>query len=441
MSDSFASSEGSGRLTPRLPSVLLLLSMVAGCGDGESPTAVAAPASSSAVAEIEADPIAIRPFVVQVPDAVLEDLQTRLRHTRYPDEIFGAEWDYGTDLAYQRELITYWAEDFDWRAQERQINAFDHYKTMIDGLDIHFIHQRSPVESATPLLISHGWPGSFLEFMKVIGPLTDPVAYGGNAEDAFHVVVPSVPGFGFSDKPSERGYGPAQMGDIFAKLMERLGYQRYGAQGGDWGSAITRRLAAEHPNRVIGLHLNLISAEPPPGVDDPEAGVPAAELERMRERQAFWAPERGYSDIQGTKPQTLGYALNDSPAGQAAWIIDKVHILCDCPRGHEQKFTKDELLANITLYWVTQTATSASRIYFESRRQAGNGTGGNAGYLEVPTGAALFPNEIALPPRKWAEARFNIVHWTEMPRGGHFAALEEPELYVEDVRAFFGSLR
>ena len=226
------------------------------------------------------------------------------------------------------------------------------------------------------------------------------------------------------------------MGDIFAKLMERLGYERYGVQGGDWGSVITTRIAAEHPDRVIGLHLNLIGAGPPPGVEDPEAGVPARELERMRERDAFWAPEQGYFAIQGTKPQTIGYALNDSPAGLAAWIIDKVHVLCDCPGGHEDKFTKDELLANITLYWVTETPTSAARIYYESGRGQGNFL---TGYIDVPTAAALFPKEIYLPPRKWAEARYNIVQWTEMPRGGHFAALEEPELYIEDVRKFFGS--
>jgi pimeloyl-ACP methyl ester carboxylesterase len=417
-------------MTARLVPILLLL-VISGCGGSNTPADVSVARDAE-----PADPSAIRPFTVAIPQPVLDDLQTRLRRTRFPDEIQDSGWDYGTNLAYQRELVAYWADEFDWREQERQINAFDHFTTTIDGLDVHFIHQRSPVEGATPLLISHGWPGSFLEFMKVIGPLTDPEAYGGNAEDAFHVVVPSIPGFGFSEKPHERGYGPAQMGDIFAKLMERVGYDRYGAQGGDWGSAITRRVALRHPDRVIGLHRNLITSGPPPGVADPEAGVPAAELERMRERQAFWGPERGYSDIQGTKPQTLGYALNDSPAGQAAWIMDKVQVLCDCPGGHEDKFTKDELLANITLYWVTQTATSASRIYFESRRAAG----GPAEYVDVPTAAALFPNEIALPPRAWAEARFNIVRWTEMPHGGHFAALEEPELYIDDVRAFFSSL-
>jgi len=410
---------------------IIVIFVVVSCGPAEGPAG-----ETTSTAMDETSLTDIRPFEVNIPEAVIEDLQARLRMTRFPDEIDGADWDYGTNLAYQRELVDYWANEFDWRAQEQLINELDHFKTNIDGLDIHFIHQLSPVEDATPLLISHGWPGSFLEFMKVIGPLTDPVAHGGNAEDAFHVVIPSIPGFGFSDKPNEGGYGPAQMGDIFAKLMQRLGYARYGAQGGDWGSVITRRVAAENPDRVIGLHLNLVLAGPPPGVTDPEAGVPAVELERMRERQAFWAPEQGYSDIQGTKPQTLGYALNDSPSGQAAWIIDKVHVLCTCPDGHEEKFTKDELLTNITLYWVTETATSASRIYYESQRAPSQAPA----YIEVPTGAALFPNEIALPPRKWAEARYNIVRWTEMPRGGHFAALEEPELYIEDVRAFFGGL-
>ena len=253
---------------------------------------------------------------MEVPEPVLEDLKARLRRTRYPDEIPGSAWDYGTNSAYLKELVTYWTEEFDWREQERQINEFDHFKTNIDGLDIYFIHQRSPVEDATPLLISHGWPGSFREFAKVIGPLTGPVAHGENTEDAFHLVIPSIPGYGFSDKPQERGYGPAQMGDIFAKLMERLGYERYGLQGGDWGSSITRRVASEHPNNVVGLHINLVSAGPPPGVDAPEAGVPAEELVRIRERQAFWAPERAYSQIQGTKPQTLGYRTQQL----ACWV-------------------------------------------------------------------------------------------------------------------------
>ena len=423
-------------------SIVTMLAAASACGRVE-PSMVPMESSErgtvpvySAVSEV-ADPTAIRSFVVDVPEPVLDDLRVRLRRTRYPDEIPGSAWEYGTNLVYLKGLVTYWSDEFDWREQERQINELDHFKTEIDGLDIHFLHQRSPVEGATPLLISHGWPGSFLEFAKVIGPLTDPVAHGGKAEDAFHLVIPSIPGFGFSDKPQDRGYGPAQMGDIFAQLMDRLGYERYALQGGDWGSAITRRIASEQADRVIGLHLNLVSAGPPAGVADPEAGISAEELERAREREAFWAPERGYSAIQGTKPQTLGYAMNDSPAGWAAWVIDKVHVLCDCPGGHEDKFTKDELLTNITLYWVTQTATSASRIYYESRRTGG----GAASYIEVPTGAALFPKEIAYPPRKWAEARYNIVRWTEMPRGGHFAALEEPELYIEDVQAFFRELR
>jgi pimeloyl-ACP methyl ester carboxylesterase len=275
------------------------------------------------------------------------------------------------------------------------------------------------------------------EFVKVIGPLTNPQAHGGQASQAFHVIAPSIPGFGFSDKPKTRGYNPAKMARLFASLMERLGYERYGLQGGDYGSAIMRQLAIQFPERVIGLHLNLINAPPPE--KDPEAGVTAAELARVKERAAHNANERGYSEIQRTKPQTIGFALNDSPAGQAAWIIDKIRWICD--RGTDpvcSTFTRDEMLADITIYWVTETATSSARIYYESRVSA---TGQPEPYIKVPVGAAIFPKELSLPPRKWVEARFNIVRWTEMPRGGHFAALETPDLLVQDMQAFFGALR
>lgn len=338
-----------------------------------------------------------------------------------------------------RDFAEYWREEFDWRVQERRLNAFDHFKTNIGGLDIHFIHQRSPVADATPLIITHGWPGSIVEFIKIIGPLTDPIAHGAEASPAFHVVAPSIPGFGFSDKPRERGYDPARIAGLFAELMGRLGYERYGAQGGDFGSSIARQLAIQHPERLLGLHLNFVTAGAPPGLANPEAGVPAHELARVRERRAYSTNERGYSAIQRTKPQTIGFALNDSPIGQAAWIVDKVRWLCD--RGTDpvcSTMTRDELLTNITLYWLTGTATSSARLYYESRVAA---TGAPDPYIDVPTAAALFPKEITLPPRRWAEARYNMVRWTEMPRGGHFAALEEPGLLVDDVRAFFAALR
>ncbi len=427
----------SARLQTGIP-LLLLASLAAACAAEPPPATVASgpPPALELPANTTGDPEAVRPFTIDVPDPVLDDLRARLRRTRLPDQLPGTDWDYGTNRDYLGELLAYWRDDFDWRAQEAMLNQFDQFRTTIDGLDIHFIHQRSPHEDALPLLITHGWPGSFMEFHKIIGPLTDPTAYGGDASDAFHVVAPSIPGYGFSDKPTERGYHPQKMAELFGKLMARLGYDQWGAQGGDWGSSISRWQAAQFPAGVVGVHLNMVSA-PPPDVDDPEAGVPPEELARMRERQAAFANERGYSNVQGTKPQTLGYGLNDSPAGLAAWIVEKFHTWCDCNGDIESRFTKDELLTNVTIYWVTQTITSSTRIYYESRRAPRRGTG----YIETPVGGALFPKEITTPPRAWAEAAYNLVHWTEMPEGGHFAALEQPELLTEDIRAFYRSLR
>ncbi len=381
------------------------------------------------------DPNAVTPYKIQVSDEVLRDLKTRLAQTRLPNEISGSGWEYGTDLAYLKELVTYWRDRFDWRAQERKLNAFDQFVTTIDGVDIHFIHQRSKEPNALPLALTHGWPGSIMEFTKVIGPLTDPVRYGGRAEDAFNVVAISLPGFGFSGRPDARGYSPERMAKIIATLMARLGYQNYGAQGGDWGGIISRLVALNDPSHVVGLHLNFCIAGAPPGADA-NAGVPPAELQRMQARNAYMENERGYQQIQGTKPQTLGFGLNDSPAGLAAWIVEKFHAWCDCDGNVESKFTKDELLTNIMIYWATQTAASSTRIYYENRVAPPN-----PGRVTVPTACALFPKEITTPPRKWVEARYNLTRWTEMPRGGHFAALEQPELLVNDVREFFRTVR
>jgi epoxide hydrolase len=411
---------------------LLVLLLV---GVGLAQRAVSSPQGASGTQPAQRN--AIVPFRIQVPDAVLVDLKQRLARTRFPDEISGSGWDYGTNLTYLKELVTYWRDTFDWRAAERRLNQFEQFKTNIDGLDIHFIHRRSSNANALPLVLTHGWPGSIVEFTKIIGPLTDPVSHGGRAEDAFHVVAISLPGFGFSGKPAERGYGPKRMAGIIATLMARLGYSRYGAQGGDWGSAISRFVAVDDASHVAGLHLNFCLAAPPAGVKDPTEGVPAVELERMRARQAFFEGERGYFQIQSTKPQTVGYALDDSPAGLAAWIVEKFRSWCDCGGDVEKKFTKDELLTNITIYWATETATSSARIYYENQRAAGS----PAGRVEVPTACAVFPKEINIPPRRWVEASYNLTRWTEMPRGGHFAALEEPDLLVGDLRAFFRDLR
>ena len=378
----------------------------------------------------------IVPFKIQVADSVLADLKQRLARTRFPGEIPNSDWDYGTNLAYLKELVTYWQQKFDWRAAERRLNQFDQFTTNIDGLDIHFIHQRSKNPNAMPLAVTHGWPGSVVEFTKIIGPLTDPAAHGGNASDSFHVVAISLPGFAFSGKPTERGYSPERIAGIIAKLMARLGYSRYGLQGGDWGSSISRFAALNDASHVAGLHLNFCLAGPPPGAKDPNEGVTPAELERTRARQTFFDTERGYFLEQSTKPQTIGYGLDDSPAGLAAWIVEKFRSWSDSNGNVEQKFTKDELLTNITIYWVTQSGTSSARIYYENLRAKPP-----QGRVQVPTACAVFPKEISIAPRRWVEAQYNVTRWTEMPRGGHFAALEEPGLLVDDLRAFFRTLR
>ena len=386
---------------------------------------------------------AIRPFTIQIPEADIEDLKARLAMARIPDQIPNTGWDYGTDMSYLRELIDYWRNDFDWREQESALNEFDQFVTQIDGVDIHFIHQRSTHPDAMPLLLTHGWPGSIAEFRKIIGPLTQPELYGGDPADAFHVVAPSLPGFGFSGKPTERGYNPERMAHTLAALMQRLGYERYGAQRGDWGAIINRIHAYRYAERLIGLHSNFVLANPPADQALADA-VPEAEMSAREQRQAYMLNEVGYQQIQGTKPQSIGVGLNDSPAGLAAWIVEKFHGWSDIDRrlpagyGLEEKFTKDEMLTNISLYWFTSSITSSARIYFENRNVAMQEP---LGFVTVPTAGAIFPSEIYLTPRIWAEASYNIVRWTPMPQGGHFAAMEEPELLLEDVRAFFRTLR
>lgn len=399
-----------------------------------------ATATSSPVAAADATQAAsgeeIVPFSIRVPDSVLVDLEERLARARFPSDINGAGWTHGTDLAYLKELVAYWRDTFDWRAQERRLNTFEQFKTRIDGIDVHFIHRRSAEANALPLLISHGWPGSFAEFAKIIDPLTDPASHGGRRADAFSVVIPSIPGYGFSDKPREPGFHPQRMAAVYATLMARLGYTRYGAQGGDFGSIITRSLAVQDAPHMVGLHLNFCTAAAPS--PDAAALLPPEERERIRSRLfAASADEQGYSAIQGTKPQTIGFALDDSPVGLAAWIVEKFRSWCDCDGDIEKRFTKDEILTNITLYWVTQTATSSFRLYYEARH-AGPADGRR---IEVPTACAIFPKEVIYAPRAWLQPRMNLVRWTEMPRGGHFPALEQPELLVDDVRAFFRDLR
>src|SRR5262245_22090097 len=386
----------------------------------------------------------VRPFKVQVDDAVLRDLKERLARTRFPDEIDGA-WGYGVDLSYMKALVSHWRDNYDWRVHEKQLNQFPQFMTRIDGVDIHFIHQRSKEKNALPLVLVHGWPGSVYEFHKIIGPLTDPVAHGGKAEDAFHVVCPSLPGFGFSGKPRTPGWSMSRMSDVIAKLMSRLGYERYGAQGGDWGAGVSRWLGTYDSAHVVGVHLNFVGGSPLKK-DDPWAGVTPKERARVEERQKELDNHRAYAVIQGTRPQTLGYALNDSPAGLAAWIIDKFWAWSDHGGKLENSFTKDELLTNVMIYWVTETSPSSARIYFERQhnlpRPESMSAFQNTG-KPAPVGFALFPKEINVPPRAWVERAMGgtLFHWTEMPRGGHFAAMEQPQLLVADMRTFFRKVR
>ena len=359
----------------------------------------------------------ITPFQISISDEDLEDLQLRLSLTRLPDQLNNISWEYGTDLNYMRELIGYWQDGFDWREQERQLNQFDQFKTVVSDLNMHFIHQRSSNPDAIPLMVVHGWPGSVSEFSKIIGPLTDPLAYGGDISDSFHVIAPSLPGFGFSGIPDETGYSPERIALLLAELMEKIGYERYAIAGGDWGAIINRHLANHYPDRLIGLHSNMMLAGPPSDTEQ-RANVTEEENEARTSRQDYMQNEVAYQQIQGTKPQTLGYGLNDSPAGVAAWIVEKFHGWTDMPQGADgyldNHFTKDELLTNIAIYWFTNTITSSTRIYLENRNTPAIKP---MEFINVPTGAAIFPAEIFITPRSWAEASYDLRHWTVMEEG------------------------
>lgn len=382
------------------------------------------------------EPLSFEPFRVEVAESVLDDLRDRLARTRFPAAIPGAGWEPGTEVAYLRELVDYWAHEFDWSAAQARINAVEQSMTQIDGQPIHLLHARSPEPDALPLVLVHGWPGSIVEFLDVIGPLSNPRAHGGDPADAFHVVAPSLPGYTFSGPTREMGWNPRRIAGAFARLMAALGYDRYGAQGGDWGSIVTSNIADLDAEHVAGLHLNFVVARPPAGGMSELSAEERAALEQMR---AWKESGIGYQEIQGTKPHSLGYGLEDSPAGLAAWIVEKFRAWSDCGGDVERAFTKDQLLTNITAYWVSATATSSCRLYYETRR-AGLGAMPQA-FIDVPTAIANYPAEVTRPPRSWVEAAYRVTHWTEQPHGGHFAAMEQPELFVDDVRAFFRTVR
>jgi pimeloyl-ACP methyl ester carboxylesterase len=377
----------------------------------------------------------IEPFEIRVDNSVLDDVRSRLAQTRFPDQIEDTGWEYGIPIDYLRELVGHWRDGYDWRAQEARLNELAHFRTDLDGQSIHFVHTHSPHPDALPLLLTHGWPGSVVEFLDVIPRLTEPEAYGGSAADAFHVIAPSLPGYGFSEPTRTRGWDAWRVARSFVELMRRLGYERYGAQGGDWGAQVTTRIGALDPEHCAAIHLNMAIAarpdEPGPLTENDKADLAAM--------QEFQREESGYALEQGTKPQTLGVALNDSPAGLLAWIVEKFRAWSDCGGHPENIFTRDQLITNVMTYWVTGTITSSARLYWE-HQHVGSVEGGPE-FVGVPTGIARYPKEVVRYPRSWVERRYNVTHWVDLPRGGHFAAMEQPALFVDDVRTFFRTVR
>jgi pimeloyl-ACP methyl ester carboxylesterase len=379
----------------------------------------------------------IEEFRVNVPQSDVDDLAGRLSRTRWPAALPGMAWERGVPVDYLRELAAYWRDGFDWRAQEARLNAYPQYTTCIDGQRIHFLHVKSPEPDATPLLLIHGWPGSVVEFLNVIGPLSDPRSHGGDPAQAFDLVIPSLPGFGFSTPVTEPGWGSRRIAAAFATLMHRLGYERYGAQGGDFGAFVAPDLGRVDPEHVIGIHVNAATVGFIPFGDIPEEELAAftpAEQRRVQLLRQFMAEGNGYFQIQATRPQTLSFGLADSPAGQLAWIVEKFKEWTNSARElPEDAVSRDDILADVSLYWFTQTAGSAANLYYESMHGSDWPTPS-----PVPTGVAVFAQDIAI--RRYAERANNIVHWSDFDTGGHFAALETPDLLVGDIRAFFASL-
>jgi pimeloyl-ACP methyl ester carboxylesterase len=386
----------------------------------------------------EAESMAIEAFAIPYSPGAVDDLRRRLERTRWPDAIEAAGWEYGTDLSFLREICAYWRDGFDWKAQVERIATFRHFRYVGDRFGVHFIHQRGTGPDPLPLILTHGWPGSFLEMLRIIPLLADPGSHGEDPADAFDVVVPSLPGFGYSDRPARRGMNTFRVAELWAGLMRELGYERFAAQGGDFGAAVSTILGLRHGPRVIGVHLNYIPGSYRPYIAD---GMPLAPAEEAFLREAArWADESGaYAHMQRTQPQTPAYGLNDSPAGLAAWVLEKFRAWADCDGDVLRRFTRDELLANVTLYWMTETIASSLRLYFEGRKAPLQFQEGD--YVGVPCAVARFPREAPFPPREWVERGFNVQRWTSMPSGGHFAAAEQPELLAADLREFFRPLR
>jgi pimeloyl-ACP methyl ester carboxylesterase len=379
----------------------------------------------------------VEPFRIELPEDVLRDLRERISSTRWPDEIAASGWEYGTNLEYLRELLEYWRSGFDWRAQEEYLNSFPQFRASVDGLRLHFLHERGRGPEPVPILVVHGWPSTFFEMSKLVPLLADPESHGEDPADSFDVVVPSLPGCGFSERPRESGMHKTRMAELFAKLMsETLGYEWFAARGGDIGAGVVTLLALDYSERLIGIHLSDVYR---PYLGPGARHFTDAERKFFEEERVWMEKEGAYDHLQATKPQTLGYGLNDSPAGLAAWIVEKYRSWSDCGGEIERRFSKDEILTQLTIYRATETINPANRLYFERDRHPR--PLGPDDRVRVPTAVTVFPGDIDKPPREWAERVYDVSRWTEMPRGGHFAAFEEPELLAQDIREFFRPLR
>ena len=383
----------------------------------------------------------VEPFEVAIPEQDLADLHARLARVRWSPEVDNADWRYGTSGAYLRELVAYWLDGFDWRAQERSINAVAQFRTSIEGVPIHFVHERGKGPAPIPLLLGHGWPWTFWDLKKVIGPLSDPAAHGGDPRDAFDVVVPSLPGYAFSTPLTTPGINFWRTAELWVQLMEQLGYPRFAAQGGDWGAIVAAQLGHKYADRILGVHLHF--ATPLAVFGRPlDASEYGADEQHLFEHNArFVREERGYASIQITRPQTIAHALEDSPLGLCSWIVEKRRSWSDCGGDVERAFTKDELLTTVCLYWLTRSFGSSARFYYEAAHHPWRPSHDRHPVVEAPTALAVFPRDVLLMPRRWTERYYNLQRYTAMPRGGHFAPMEEPALLVDDIRSFFRPLR
>ncbi|MCF2717595.1 epoxide hydrolase [Paenibacillus sp. UKAQ_18] len=381
--------------------------------------------------------MSVERFHIHIADEVLDDLKRRLHHIRWPDQLENSGWDQGVDLTYLKSLVSYWREQYDWREQESQLNRFSQFRCKINGVDVHFVHEYGKGPNPMPIILTHGWPDSYLRYQKIIPLLTDPASYGGDPKDSFDVIVPSLPGFAFSSSPDHPGVNNYQVSEMWAKLMTKeLGYDKFAAAGGDIGSGVTRYLASNHPELLFGIHLTDIGIIRDLLTSHEQVKLSEEELQYKKRALEWLSLEGGYMSIQSTRPQTLAYGLSDSPAGLAGWIIEKFRAWSDCGGDLRQRFSEDELITHIMVYWLTNTIGSSTQMYYENSHSLPS-----LGYIKVPTGVALFPADIVLPPKNWAVRNLNITRWTIMARGGHFTAMEEPELLAQEIRTFYKPYR